>query len=96
LSTGYNCFLCDSNGDYRRYCQLLRDDPLLHARMAASGRAFARENFRLEALRRDLLQVFRPVPPRRLNLGCGLNNQARPSRGEIMRLVSPADHDPVV
>jgi glycosyltransferase involved in cell wall biosynthesis len=70
---GYNGFLCESNDDYRRYCRLLRDDPLLHARMVANGRAFAKENFGLEALRRDLLQAFQPVPPRRLNMGCGLD-----------------------
>jgi glycosyltransferase involved in cell wall biosynthesis len=70
---GYNGFLSEGREDYRRYCRLLHDDPALRARMSANGRAFARENFGLEALRRDLLQTFRPPLPRRLNFGCGFD-----------------------
>ena len=70
---GYNGFLCDSNAEFKRCCETLYHDPALRARVSANARAFARANFSLTNLRRDLLGLITPMPPRRLNLGCGFD-----------------------
>jgi glycosyltransferase involved in cell wall biosynthesis len=70
---GYNGFLCDTNAEFTRYCELLYHDPALRARMSDSAAAFVRDNINLTNLRTDLLRVLEPRGPRRLNLGCGLD-----------------------
>jgi glycosyltransferase involved in cell wall biosynthesis len=68
---GLNGFLCDTNEELQRACELLSRDAELRGRMSATARAFATANFGLAGLRRDLLALLAPAPPRRLNLGCG-------------------------
>lgn len=70
---GFNGFLCNDNADFVRYCRLLHDDPALRARMAANARAFVCQEAGLPSLRQRLLDLLEPRPPRRLNLGCGLD-----------------------
>jgi glycosyltransferase involved in cell wall biosynthesis len=70
---GYNGFLCDTNAEFKRYCELLHHDPVLRARMGANARAFASANFSLTDLRSNLCSLIAPSPRRRLNLGCGLD-----------------------
>lgn len=68
---GYNGFLCESNEDFKHYCELLYHDQRLRTSMSANARAFAYEHLNLDSLRSDLLRLIRPQELRRLNLGCG-------------------------
>jgi glycosyltransferase involved in cell wall biosynthesis len=68
---GYNGFLCNTNEEFKHYCEELHRDPALRARLSANGRAFAQRNFDLANLRRDLLRLLAPTAPKRLNYGCG-------------------------
>jgi glycosyltransferase involved in cell wall biosynthesis len=70
---GYNGFLCHTNTEFKRYCELLYRDPTLRTRMSAKARAFAATNFSLTHLRSDLLRLIAPNEPRRLNFGCGFD-----------------------
>jgi glycosyltransferase involved in cell wall biosynthesis len=70
---GYNGFLCNTNEDFKRYCELLYTDEALRGRMGENARTFASANFNLTNLRNDLIHVITPGPPRRLNFGCGFD-----------------------
>jgi SAM-dependent methyltransferase len=70
---GYNGFLCHTNTEFKRYCELLYRDPTLRTRRSAKARAFAATNFSLTHLRSDLLRLIAPNEPRRLNFGCGFD-----------------------
>jgi glycosyltransferase involved in cell wall biosynthesis len=70
---GYNGFLCDTNDEFKRYCELLYRNADLRTAMSANARAFARENLGLASLRQDLLRLVQPAAPRRLNYGCGFD-----------------------
>jgi glycosyltransferase involved in cell wall biosynthesis len=70
---GYNGFLCDTNAEFKHYCELLYRNPAERARQSANARAFAKSCFCLANLREDLLHLIEPRAPYRLNLGCGTN-----------------------
>ena len=58
---GYNGFLCDTNEDFRQYCELLYHDPGLRRQMSLQAREYAAANFNLSRLRGDLLCLLDPL-----------------------------------
>ncbi len=66
---GHNGFLCESNEEFKHYCELLYREPERRMRMSANARAFASRNLSLKQLRTDLLRLFEPQASRRLNFG---------------------------
>ncbi|WP_224242759.1 glycosyltransferase [Hyalangium gracile] len=66
---GHNGFLCDSNEEFKRYCELLHREPERRLRMSANARTFASRNLGLKQLRGDLLRLLEPQAARRLNFG---------------------------
>jgi glycosyltransferase involved in cell wall biosynthesis len=73
VTHGYNGFLCADNAEFKHYVQLLHQSPALRARLSANARDTACRNYTLGSLRRDLLDLIAPTPPRRLNFGCGFD-----------------------
>jgi glycosyltransferase involved in cell wall biosynthesis len=59
---GYNGFLCDTNEDFRRYCELLYHDSQLCRQMSFQAREYASANFNLSKLRGDLICLLDPLP----------------------------------
>ena len=93
---GYNGFLCDTTAEFKHCCELLYHDPALRARLSANARAFARANFSLAHLRRDLLHLIAPTAPRRLRLVGGrggrpdyLHGGALPAPGDVVATLDP-------
>ncbi|RKI41032.1 glycosyltransferase [Corallococcus sp. AB004] len=68
---GHNGFLCDSNEEFKHYCELLHREPELRQRMSMNAKAFTARNFGLKQLRADLLRLLEPGSARRLHLGYG-------------------------
>ena len=73
VAHGYNGFLCNTNAEFKYYCEYLFQRPEEMARIRANARKFAHDNYNLSNLRQDLLHLIKPVPMKRLNFGCGFD-----------------------